>query len=1453
MTSPTTPPPGQPDPAALLALGLATQAADAGPSSAPPLTPGELAAEFPRLEILELLGRGGMGAVYKARQRDLDRLVALKILRPGLDADPGFAERFTREARALAQLNHPGIVTLYEFGKTSAGRYFILMEFVDGVNLRQLLSAGRLSPREALAIVPPLCDALQYAHDRGLIHRDIKPENILIDRLGRVKIADFGIARLASEGTDRPPGRPSGNDSPNLTSAGEVMGTPHYMAPEQRDRPAEVDHRADLYALGVVFYQMLTGELPAAGKLQPPSHRVQLDVRLDEIVLRALERSPELRYHAASEFKTAVETVASSPPPVPPRKTPRRPFIAAGVYAALVLFGLVWMLASNPKDEFRGLIAIATTFPWSVILTLVLAGVFKIQLGTMATAVPIVLASGALNTFLIFRLFGGGRSLAPRDAGAIPVKARVETVAQPTPIRHNLSPWHGFLLLVAAFAALLALTAHGLPVRMASHFDETGRANGWMDRTPYLLLIGVLPGFIAALLAASAWSLKKLPVRLINLPHRDHWLAPERRAATAASFGRWMAGPACLIVVFFAELHLTTLLANRLIPPRLESGLLLGPTIGFLSALMVWMVGLVLRFSDPAASSAKLHRQGVAITLAAALALVLPSIPLVSRVVSDKRSKLENSGPATSGIVTPRFQFGRVREITLPRSRPVAYDFDRERFVDYKPTPQSPHGIETSVQWHTGNGTDVFADPGSRLPGVLFLGTDLTEVNPKLWDATADEAAHQSGTPDRGIMTFVAAPAAGQPGPARVYRTPQGGAVLVQLLGAADNGDVRLRYKAILSIDASVPATSKITPRQEPQPAKPSVQFLMQAGPVTFNEFTAQIRTVITQHFPNAVIEASEKQFEASFATQEFQIHGRLKSGVITPSARTQTGPADTGFMLTVTRITEPYHGQTLLPATGRSAYWNDFQTTGFDPDRREGVHVSLRFGANLPRSFHEQIMRSLGWIHQPAKPLVDNHGQPLPVVVEPFLTEKDIATIERVSRESQRILRLSLTPSGAFRLNQLTQVALGRRIAILIDGRVLTAPRVEAELNTDEIDLPDSLPEPETQRLLDAFPGPAPSAYTQVVKHSYDWLRNVDQGDYAQSWTTASASLRNAITRENWVAALQKARGPSPAVMVTRQLKTTQVSSVLPGAGEGHYFILQFYADLDNSESVAETLTLTREISGDWRVVSYLVRPSSGTEQEAVAKAQAWLEQIDAGQFGLSWDLASDAFRLAITRDQWIASLNAIRPSLGKVKIRLINTSQTTTNLPGAPDGRYIVMTFNTVFEHKQSAAETVTFEELKDGTLRASGYFIKPDAATFDPVVEHTWTPSGSRFTGLLDLDTGHEFALAQLYVNQGPSMELVDVGTRQVVGKINLEDNKLGWLAEHKIDLLGTREKQTGILVGIGLTVVPVGPADWSALSAEDISNAAGLAIPSAPAHAETTLEGADTWLFRTREGS
>ena len=289
-----------------LFAGLAAPTEVDAPSAAPAPspTPEELAPHFPQLEILECLGRGGMGVVYKARQKSLNRLVALKLLAPERADDPQFAERFSREAQALASLNHPHIVAVHDFGR-AGGFYFLIMEFVDGVNLRQLLQAKRLTPQEALSIVPPICEALQCAHDRGIVHRDIKPENLLIDKAGTVKIADFGIARIV---TRESAGGEEGI-APRVPSRTTMLGTPDYAAPEQHERAATADHRADIYSLGVVLYEMLTGERPRLNFV-PPSKRIQVDVRIDEIVLRALERAPELRFATATEFRTQVENLS---------------------------------------------------------------------------------------------------------------------------------------------------------------------------------------------------------------------------------------------------------------------------------------------------------------------------------------------------------------------------------------------------------------------------------------------------------------------------------------------------------------------------------------------------------------------------------------------------------------------------------------------------------------------------------------------------------------------------------------------------------------------------------------------------------------------------------------------------------------------------------------------------------------------------------------------------------------------------------------------------------------------------------------------------------------------------------------------------------------------------------------------------------------------------------------
>lgn len=302
---------------------------------------------FPQYEVLELIGSGGMGAVYKARQPQLDRMVALKLL-TAQDGDERFAQRFQQEAQTLARLSHPNIVTIYDYGETN-GYYYLLMEYVEGLNLRQIMGAGHLAPDQALAIVPHVCEALDYAHSHGVVHRDVKPENILMDHEGRVKIADFGIARLMGNPVAVAPEEENARTEFSLTNE-QILGTPNYMAPEQSTTPNAVDHRADIYALGVVFYEMLTGHRPEPESFTPPSQKVAIDVRLDEIVLRALSQDPEQRYQRITEFRTQLQTVAVEgaapetnevaetppapidPPPVEgvPKSTLRRTLITLG-------------------------------------------------------------------------------------------------------------------------------------------------------------------------------------------------------------------------------------------------------------------------------------------------------------------------------------------------------------------------------------------------------------------------------------------------------------------------------------------------------------------------------------------------------------------------------------------------------------------------------------------------------------------------------------------------------------------------------------------------------------------------------------------------------------------------------------------------------------------------------------------------------------------------------------------------------------------------------------------------------------------------------------------------------------------------------------------------------------------------------------------------------------------
>jgi uncharacterized protein YndB with AHSA1/START domain/predicted Ser/Thr protein kinase len=276
------------------------ETAVSSPSDVAPPTPAELAARFPDLEVIDVLGHGGMGVVYKGRQPFLDRVVAIKVIRPDLQADPGFQERFLHEARTLAKLRHPYIVTVFD-ARRADGLYCLVMEYVEGASLRQLLGEGLITQRDVLDFVPQITEALQHAHETGVVHRDVKPENVLVDSRGRVRLVDFGLATLF--------GPAATALSPDED---RVVGTFRYMAPEQITMPKDVDHRADIYSTGVVFYEMLARELPGPDRV-PPSRKAATDPRLDPIVIRAIERDRDHRYQEARLLHLDITNLARTP------------------------------------------------------------------------------------------------------------------------------------------------------------------------------------------------------------------------------------------------------------------------------------------------------------------------------------------------------------------------------------------------------------------------------------------------------------------------------------------------------------------------------------------------------------------------------------------------------------------------------------------------------------------------------------------------------------------------------------------------------------------------------------------------------------------------------------------------------------------------------------------------------------------------------------------------------------------------------------------------------------------------------------------------------------------------------------------------------------------------------------------------------------------------------------
>jgi serine/threonine protein kinase len=350
----------------LFAVGVEAFATQ--PTSAPrgwePPTVEALQQALPQYEITALIARGGMGAVYKGTQKTLKRAVAIKVLPPEMEAgDMQYAERFKREAQSMAQLSHPNIVAVFDAGETPDRLLYFVMEFVEGTDVAQLIaSEKRLEPQRAIQITTAVCEALAFAHEEGIIHRDIKPSNIMIDKRGRVKVADFGLAKSVNL------------ESSLMTQSNMAMGTPDFIAPEALISGTLVDQRADIYAVGVMLYQMLTGKIPR-GRFQLPSGLIpQIDPRLDAIVDKAMQTDRDHRYSTATEMKVDVESVGtrsakdgSADTPVRTSssggeaakkkeagKSARAPLLLLATAAALILGTAVWFLMDEPTEAEGG-------------------------------------------------------------------------------------------------------------------------------------------------------------------------------------------------------------------------------------------------------------------------------------------------------------------------------------------------------------------------------------------------------------------------------------------------------------------------------------------------------------------------------------------------------------------------------------------------------------------------------------------------------------------------------------------------------------------------------------------------------------------------------------------------------------------------------------------------------------------------------------------------------------------------------------------------------------------------------------------------------------------------------------------------------------------------------------------------------------------------------------------
>jgi len=1357
-------------PDCLLNAGFGTVTGDS-PAKFEPPTPEELAQKFPQLEILELLGRGGMGAVYKARQKQLDRFVALKILPPGVSHDPSFAERFTREAKALAKLQHPHIVTLYEFGEAD-GQFYFLMEFVDGVNLRQLLNAGRIAPKEALAIVPQICDALQFAHDRGIVHRDIKPENILLNKSGEVKIADFGVAKIVARGLAES-GEQTGAGGADFgqTEAGKVIGTPQYMAPEQLADPLAVDHRADIYALGVVFYQMLTGELPS-GKFEPPSRKVQVDVRLDEVVLRALEKNPELRYSQASIFKTQVETIAETPEAEP---APRM-----GAFwespSPLHRQVLAHMDASEKREmTMRHVMFMIWNFATWFAPVLI---IFRMHGQMRWLYAALTLGLGWAGILVWRKMLREGLSATKwaQEKGFTPARLKESFKASQPP------RWT-FVVGGIVFAGAMFVFDFGIEPH--THWSR-----------PVSVTMQFLT--VLSLTTLCSFLIDRFRKRARKVENSDSKAAP--RFSRTAIFG------ACWPFLVFGIL---VLLASPL------TGLETDPAIQL--AIILSVIGITnfgwIAVSQIRNSAGRLHGMWLAV-----LDGLLPPLLALDGFIAvglHKRIGIESIANTLTGQLGPGKDatfyvtvYNSLVFVTLAivvavnvlivRKVWIAVNSPTQR--DVKPMaytalffgalsnliPMIFYWNAKAVPWITPEiqqamlgltlvvaSLAVILGNLSRVSRAGWTGLVLGGISLTIWmlcfisGMVRNSVAKQRDSADRSWITDDIS--------RQMTERDELAVKTKQLRQAASKSLLaHVHQLAHLEIDSLNDPKQREAARNEALAAGQDAGALRELHLQEHGELQAlegairgNLTTFGERFLPGDVRAAKQAQLSELFdRTMRLQDETEKNDNpnrerlidtsheLIELLAAWEDKPEQRHHAEMLASIflgeernrgaVETQHAQ----ASANAKALHDF----------EHSYMSDSPVPNAPATPGETIIQEHTWEHAfpgtPPTALVDGrwaakieNTSDAPLELSLLKIEKPPITSMRYAVTGEikyagvqggvsvtmgylemwnyfpplhpgapegRFFSRTAGPAGSGPMSGIIGTSDWREFSLPFDRTGATGVPVRLEVKI-------FLPARGT-----VFIGPLKLVqFDEPKQHDAlpainAWLALMDARKYAESWQQAAESFHEAGSQESWVKDSEKIRQPLGKV-ISRELASIKSipspDGFPPTSDSVAYAEARFDTSFENFKSASETVTMMQEKDGVWRTIAYLIipadnpknEPNSPAEKAAVEAAQEWLKGIDNGNYAQSYKDAGVIFRAALTEDAWVAALNSVRKPLGDLVSRKIKSAQSAKSLPGAPDGTYVIMQFDASFAQKKNAVETVTFMLDQDGSWRSVGYYIR------------------------------------------------------------------------------------------------------------------------------------------------